>query len=268
MALSYGFITPGTETDSQAFSETVNALFGDGICRQGGQYALSVGTGFTVGLASGYAIANGRFIRHDEPFSLTLQQSGNYSDRYDAIAARVDYAERKAEIVVLTDIDPQSPIRNDEEYNIFLYIFRIRRGAIGFKDDDVQDIRGSANLCGYIAPLADISGSVFYICNFLEHGMDEEVERLLAASRSLVDKANKECAALDARIGKATNRMIGNLEMSLTPSLPANEWLLCDGTAVPARYPLLREMLGGTLPNIPQKEYYKTYIYGGVPAEM
>lgn len=269
MSLTYGFLLPNGLENSQEFSEAIHALFGNGVTKYGGRYGLTLGGSFKVNLSTGYAISNGRYIKHDEPFSLTFPPSNNTGDRYDAISARADYLGRIGEIAVLVDIDPQEPIRNEREYNAILYIVRIRRGATILRAEDVQDTRADIDLCGYIVPLSDISGDVEYVYKFTQSGIEETVRRILEKIQEIVDKANQDIAALNKAIQAAGGLEIGELRIARRAPTPLDEWLLCDGMAVPEEYPGLSEMVNGRLPDISRMgDRYRVYIYGGRPEKM
>lgn len=270
MSLSYGFLIPNTAEDSHGFSEAIHALFSDGVTKYGGQYALTLGGSMKVDLATGCAMANGRYIKHDEPLSLVFPASGNTADRYDAVAAHVDYPNRKAEIVILVDIDPNSLPRDEMQYNVPLYVVRIRRGSSMLRTDDIQDARADAALCGYITPLSGISGDIEYVYGFTQSRIEEAVAGIIEKIQKISDNADRKIAALDKKITTiAGSKGIGDMEISRRPLSPENEWLLCDGTAVPKQYPKLSEMLGGTLPDISgMNDRYKSYIYGGMPVEV
>lgn len=272
MSLTYGFTLQPTD-DSTAFSNALHAIVGDGITLESGRFALTI-NGFTATVSSGYGMAAGRWAENDEPLALSIQPGGNNDDRTDALVMRVNYEARKAAIEVLLNVDPaairENPAirRTDDEYCVFLYFIRVRRGSTSLTPDDVTDLREDNHLCGRVVPLSAISGNVLYIYNFLLSGIDQEVARLIGLSDQVAQKADAAIAELDGAIKKAGGApKIGELMTSRRPPTPGNKWLLCDGSAVPAEYPALSGLLDGVLPNIPG-ERYKTYIYGGAPMEV
>lgn len=267
MSLSNGFLVSGGLENSDEFSEAIHALFGDGITQQGGKYELTLGGGFKVNISTGYAIANGRYIKHDEPFSLTFPASGNTGDRYDAVAARVDYPNRKAEITVLVSIDPENLVRNEAEYNLILYVLKVRRGATIFQHGDLQDVRDNPALCGSIASLSDISDKTEYIYKFVGSGIDEIVQKLLEKIDAAAKKADEDVAAMYEKIRDVSD--VGEIGVLKTSRKPLGAgWLLCDGTEVPEAYPALKLLLtGGKLPNLSRMtDRYRTYIFAGAAA--
>lgn len=82
------------------------------------------------------------------------------------------------------------------------------------------------------------------------------------AQSAVIEKANAAILELDKQIQQAGGGAeIGELMTARHPPSEAG-WLLCDGGEVPAAYPALSALLGGTLPEIPGGRY-KTYIFGG-----
>lgn len=262
MALEYGFALAPID-DSTAFSNAMQAAFGDGIALEGGRFGLTI-NGFTAALASGYALVEGRWIQGDEPMAIKIGPSGNNNDRTDALVAQVDYEARKVALEVLADVDPNNLRAGG---GIVLYLIHVRRGVTALTPDDVADLRKDGALCGQLVPLSSISEKALYIYNFLLSGIDEEIARIIGMSDKVAQHADEEIKRLDEAIQKAGGTAsIGELLTSRREPRPLGEWLLCDGGAVPTEYPTLSDVLGGTLPNIPGKRY-KTYIYGGTPVE-
>lgn len=268
MSLSYGFCLDGQDSTytSAQFAEAFQAVFGDGICEYGRHFDLAEILNFTVTLGTGYAIAAGRWLENDENLSLTLPPSGNYDDRYDAVAVRVDYEARKVYLEIMADVDPTAPPRNDKEYAIFLYVIFVKRGATVLSTDDITDVRADRTVCGYIKPFSDISSDVEYIYTFLRSGIDEDVARILLKGQAVIDYAQDVIDELSATIDAVTGTQIGDTMTALTQPLPKREWLLCDGSAVPPEYPELSILLGGTLPDLsPEDDRWGTWIFAGTP---
>lgn len=268
MALSYGFAL--TVTDNSAdFSNALNAVTGDGIAPKGGRLSLSI-NGFTVTLSSGSALAAGRYINNVSPFVMTIGPPENNEDRVDAIAVLVDYEGRKAVLEVIPGVDPvairagPSIMRDDGQYVVFLYFIRVRRGVTSLTPDDVTDVREDPDLCGKIVPLSSISGDVLTVYQFLNGGIDQQVDRLTALSNAVIVKADAGIAELDKAIRQAGGGAeIGEL-MTCRHAPAETGWLLCDGSAVPSGYTVLSALLDGALPDISTAaDRYKTYIFGG-----
>jgi len=268
MSLSCGFClgNPSDTYNSAQFSDAFHALSGDGVALWGGRLAASV-NGFTVTVASGYAVAAGRWVKNDEPLSLTLQPSGDHDDRTDALVVRVDGKARRAAIEVVGDVEADKlpgALRAGDAYCVVLYLFRVRRGATTLTPEDVTDLRGDADLCGTLAPLSDVSGRALEVYQFVTSGIGAEIDKILARSKALVDRADAAVADLSADIQSVGGAVAGKLCAARRP--PGQGWILCDGGKVPAGYPELSALLGGVLPDLSRAgDRYRAYIYGGEP---
>lgn len=259
MSLTFGFGLGeiGTNYTSNQFSDAMRQITGDGVCIAGGKLALSA-SGFTANLSTGYVLTAGRWVENDEPLLLTIPPSGNYEDRFDGLVMTIDEETKKASIEILEGVDGSSPPDGT------LYLLRVRRGATSLSDANVTDLRK------YILPMSELTDNSLQIYHFLTEGVDREVKRLLDLIQSEVDRADNETHRLDERIHRLGGApYIGDLMTSRRHPPPENEWLICDGGAVPTVYPKLSNILNGVLPNIPLIEnLYGTYIYGGVPEEV
>lgn len=273
MSLKYGFALASTD-NSEDFSDALCSVIGNGITQQGGKLEAEV-NGFTVKLSSGYALVAGRYLSNDEPYQMTISPPFNNDDRVDALAVRVDYTERKAELHIIKDVDifeirsDPSIIRDKNQYCILLYLIRVLRGATSLQPDDITDLRRDSGLCGSVVPLSAITGDVIYIYQFLNSGIDVEMARLIGLSNQVIAKADAAIAELNAAIKAADGGAeIGDLITSRHP-LSETGWLLCDGGVVPPGYLALSALVGITLPNISSTDdRYKTYIFGGAPVEV
>ncbi|MCI8857215.1 MAG: hypothetical protein HFH26_11845 [Clostridiaceae bacterium] len=271
MALSYGFCLGG-ETNSSQFSEAFFQLVGDGITPDGMQFTAAL-KGFTLTVQPGYALVSGRWVKSDWPYVFTLQASGHHADRTDAVAIRIDYAERKAVLVVLGDIDidavreDPSILRTEDEYCILLYLIRIRRGVTVLSDEDMTDLRDDPVFCGRMMPLSEASGQVIYVHDYFAEGLDAELEALLTyGDETLQDAADRVAALKALAASRHIAPGIGELRTAYTHPAPVSEWILCSGGNVPEGYPALNDLLNGRLPSLSNtNSRRKTYIYGGSP---
>lgn len=267
MSLTYGFCLDELSSmyDSAQFSQALHAVTGDGVAAGGAGLAASI-SGFSLTVGSGYALAAGRWLENDEPLMLAIQPSGNTDDRTDALVVRVDYTARRAALEVLAGVDPgklPGSLRGEWEYSLVLCLIRVPRGASTLTPENLTDVRDDPALCGSVVPLSSIAGDALYIYDFLFSGIDREVARIIALSGEVVDKAATEIKRLDAAI-QAAGGGPGLGELRTVRKDPGTGWLLCAGGAVPAEYPALSALLGGTLPDISSPEdRYRTYIYGG-----
>lgn len=275
MSLTYGFCLGDEDTlyNSAQFSDAIHAIFGDGITPKGSRFSLSV-NGMTATLSTGYALAAGRWTENDEQLALPLRASGNNDDRTDALVVRVDYTARMASIEVLTNVDAAairsdpSILKSGDTYDLILYLIEVHRGATSILPLDITDLRGDADFCGYLSPLADVAESVLYVYRFLTEGLDAEEYRLIELSKQAQSKADAAVVRLSNEIAATgVAPAVGELLTTISPPIPAGSWLLCTGDTVPEQYPELNTLLGGTLPEIAAEGDFNTYIYAGRPVE-
>lgn len=254
MSPTYGFCLDDLSSmySSQPFSEVMRCISGDGVAPQAGRFAAEI-AGFGMTVASGFALKDGRFLENDEPLTLKLPPAGNYGDRTDAVAVRVDLEARQARLEVVPDVDPEQLPAGC----LALYLVKVRRGATDLYAADVTDARR------YITTLAQASKGVLYIYNFLTSGIDRRIAQILALSEAIIQKAQQAILSLDASIQQAGGSYaVGELQTARRD--PGSGWLLCDGGPVPGAYPALSELLGGALPDISRPEdRYRTYIFCG-----
>lgn len=274
MSLTYGFSLQPTDSSAD-FSDAFHAATGDGVTEYGGRFSLTI-NGFMATLSSGYALAAGRWLKNEESLTMRLPMSDNNDDRTDAIAVRVDYVAKKAALEILRGVDPEAIkanpglLRNDGQYVLVLYLIKVRRGVTSLTPNDVTDLRDNPDLCGRVLPYSAVADDVLWVYRFLTDGINAEADRLIGLSNAVIAKANAAIIRLEAEIRDAGGvPEIGELTTSIQPPAPSVEWLLCDGSAVPAAYTVLSALLEGTLPEIPaMNEKFKTYIYGGTPVEV
>lgn len=272
LGLSYGFClgSEDSEYTSAEFSDAFRALSGDGVTPYGKRFAI-LPNGFTLTVSAGYGFAAGRYFQNDEPLRLTVAPPKNNADRTDAVLLRVDYAGRKASIEILSDVKPEalredpSLIRNNETYSTVLYFIRVRRGATYVDAGDITDIRADRTLCGSVQPLSSLTAGVLDVYNYFTGGIDEKLDALDATVDRLTAKTDAAMQALEQRIRNVgASNTLGSLETTRRAPTPHEEWLLCDGTAVPKVYRALSKILDGRLPDISEDgDRYATWIYAG-----
>lgn len=288
MSVEMGFVPVDSDITSEMFSNAIHTLFGDGITDYGKQFSIRVG-GFTATLDSGYIISAGRWawLEEDETALLDIQLPSLNKDRTDAIVCHVDYAERKASLQVLFDVeeakirnDP-SLIRNSDQYNCIMYFINVKRGATSISSADIKDVRSDSKLCGYIKPLKNLIGDVVTVHKYftdtivknfanLNAVKDKYKSELDNATGSMKSTINSALDELDKKVSQYGSVIqVGDLMTSLQPPQPDGEWFLCNGENVPVEYPELSNLVGKTIPKIPKiADLLDTYIYAGKPSEV
>lgn len=272
MSLDYGLCLGAEDREytAEEFCSALHAVFGDGICKYGAGFGLTLG-GFDLNISTGYAAAAGRYVKNTDTFTATLGPSSNTEDRYDALAVRVDYPGRRAALDVIQNVDPDAIradpvlVRNSTEYCVILYFIHVRRGATTLSPNDVEDVRSDGGLCGNVVPLAEASGNVLYIYRYLTEGIDEKAGQLMQDSERILQKAADAVERIDAILeDKGITPVIGEVRTAVEKPLPDDEWLLCSSGTVPPEHIGLMIVIGGTLPDIQMQDgRVKAYMYAG-----
>lgn len=275
MALSYGFDL-GLITDtysSEQFSEAFNKITGDGVANRLNAFAISPAGGLVVNVESGYAFVSGRWAKLDSAIQLTFAHSNISTDRYDAIAIRIDYGKRLSVIDIIENVNPDS----FEEITgvLYLYVIRIRRGSASITTDDITDVRQM------LKPLSEMGiEKLIEAYRMFPDGLDDFLYRLYdavddgaknnsaAVERATIftrtntedainaatDSANeivKKADDIFGEINDASPAKLGDMTFAALKPTVGNIWLLCDGSEISAnRFSELVNLIGDTRPNI------------------
>ena len=268
--ISYGFALTPEKHSAESFSQVFRNICGDGVCRFGGEFTVSV-EGMSISLSGGFGLVCGYWLLSDETERLTIPAASNYNDRVDGIAVYVDYGQRRASLKVMEDIDldaiDKGMIYTADGCGLILYTIRVRRGATGIEPGNILDRRQ------FIPSLSQLSKDGLKVYNFLQTGFDSWVEAILERSRQEVLRGEQAVKDLDNQISAAGKGPgIGELRISLQEPEPKAQWLLCDGGRVPPEYPELWKMLKGKLPKVSISALgtreKQGYIYGGRPQPL
>lgn len=234
MSLSQGFFPIEADVTSAMFSEAVHALFGDGITDYGAQFAVTIG-GFTVMVKSGYILADGRWVWYEddeETHLLNVKMPSANKDRVDAVVCRVDYTARTAAIEIMVDVDEEavtedpSLVRGNGEYNSILYFIHIKRSATALTAEDITDVRGDRNLCGYIKPLKDLAPDVVTVYQYFARTVEEKFsylsevskhysESLDSALQHMENASNTSLQHLNAAVDSTLEKMDNTVDAAL-----------------------------------------------------
>lgn len=276
MSLTYGFGLGDEDTlyTSDQFCAAVKAITGDGVTdKYGKRFSVSV-NGFTVIIGTGFVFSDGRYVENDEEIRMQVPLPSNNRDRTDAIVAQVNYAERKASLTILTNVNEAeiranpASIRQGDTYNCILYFIRISRGATSIDPKNIIDVRDNTDLCGIVFPLSELTHQAYKVYEYTTVGFQRETQAILDSVDQFVDKSGAQLEALQTQINNlSVGYEVGQLITVRRAPQPSNEWLLCDGAQVPPIYDLLSELIS-VLPNISKAtDRYRTYIYAGKPME-
>ena len=133
-------------------------------------FQVLAGGGIKLKLQPGFGIIRGHFAYSDEEIEVVLDPAPKSYRRIDRIILRVNYPERKCEIVKLTgtpDVEPQPPelIRPaaGDYYELCLATVSVNSNQTEISQANITDTRPDSRVCGFVTQVIDhIDTSVFY----------------------------------------------------------------------------------------------------------
>lgn len=277
MSLTSGFLN-GSYTAAQ-FAEAHFRAFGNGVCAAGGKLEVTARGSNGVSVGTGYALAGGYWFKSDTTTPLYIEYGEIAGGRYDAVVLRVDLQNKAADIALVKGVAASkpvkyTPVRDEEYYELVLAYVYVAPATTLISESNITDTRADTDLCGMIALSAELSREILKVYSFALSGFDSELSALrvsleeLLASVGSLQPAWDKTGELDADISSINQAgyRVGNVLTARARPSPAVNWLLCDGGNVPATYPTLSALLGGTLPDItPADARLSAWIYGGTP---
>ena len=263
MSLSYGFNldAAGKKYTSAEFSEMFYQVMGDSVSKISSNLNLTLNGGLSVTLAPGFLYVAGRWINSIDPLTFVLSPASATGARYDAIAAVVNYTDRKVEFTALTGVDPDNPVRNSSEYQLYLYVIQVQQGTMVLYETDITDKRVLAS------PLSDIYGGILDVYEFTASGIDDEIAELEGECTTEVTEAGEMVSGLQRIVENSRDVQIGDIRESIIQPEPMDNWLACDGLGIPSRYSALRAIVGSSTPYIGVGDArFTAWIYAGAPS--
>lgn len=263
MALSYGFNLDavGTQYTSAQFSEMFYQLLGDSVAKTSMNLSLTIASGLKVTLNPGFLYVAGRWARLTESITFTLAPSYSGDSRYDAIAAVANYQTREVTLEALTDIDPDSPARDANQYQAYLYIIEVPRAATALNVANITDNRS------LLDPLANIYSSILEVYDFTTSGIEERIAEIMDQGDEDMSSANQMIAQLTNMVENSRDVFVGDIREAAVRPTPNNEWLACNGAAIPVAYTELRSLIGASMPTVSTGDSRMTaWMYAGTPA--
>lgn len=118
-------------------------------------------TGMTISIAEGWGFIACHWLNNTSAYNLTLGSSSPTVDRIDRIVLRLDRANRRMQLVLLTGIPSASPTApsltrtTNGIYELSLAQIYVSAGAVAITQADITDERADTSLCGYVTGLID-----------------------------------------------------------------------------------------------------------------
>jgi hypothetical protein len=162
MALTYGFfnsVNGDRKYNADQMSEMFDGLICDGVYQNVGEAMQVVAsTGLTVNVSTGRARINSQWAKVDTAHPITLNGSHVTLNRYTAICLRVDFANRKIELIARDGENATTPtkpeiVRNSYYYELILAYIYVGAGATTLTQANIEDTRANTALCGIVSSL-------------------------------------------------------------------------------------------------------------------
>lgn len=154
---------PDRAIDADRFGEFIGSFFSEGVFNKpdGLSFDITENGDMSVTISDGRAFLNNKWYCLDAPKIITLEPAHGTLHRIDAITIRKNYAERKAQIIIIKGVSSTNPIAPRIErdptgnYDLQIYQIRIRAGATSINRADITDMRLNNNVCGVVVMNAD-----------------------------------------------------------------------------------------------------------------
>lgn len=162
MALTYGFFNSVNKDrvySADQMSEMFDGLISDGVYQNvGDAMQVVASSGLTVNVSTGRARVNSQWAKLDAAYPITLNAAHVTLNRYTAICLRVDFAERKIELIARDGTNATAPtkpdiVRNSYYYEIILAYIYVAAGATTITQANIEDTRANTDLCGIVSSL-------------------------------------------------------------------------------------------------------------------
>lgn len=259
MALSYGFNldAAGKTYTSKQWCDAWHQIAGNHVADYQGKFALTLSGGLSFTISPGYAYVNGRWARLNAAANFSLPIAMATRERYDALALIANLSTRLVTMEVISDIDPDAPLRNDSVYTVYLYTFRVGMSATDLTGEDITDKREILYSYSSVAAAVD----AIYVYMFTT--FPNEVASIRALGQDKIDAWPDEKATLISNWKTARQYRMGDIIQSAGQPVPEEDWLACDGSTIPNTYSGLATFLGqSTLPNLTAyDDRFTMYIY-------
>lgn len=164
MAITYGFFNAIQQSDgtydrvynSDQISDMFEGLISDGVYESvGDAMVVTAAGGMAIQIGTGRMVIDGKWLKNDAKFDLTLASSNLQLSRWSAIVARLDRSNRLIEIVEKAGTAATSPTKptmsNDDSIveKCLAYVY-VGAGVSEISQTNITDTRANASLCGWV----------------------------------------------------------------------------------------------------------------------
>ena len=163
MSITYGFfnsLNGDRKYDADQMSEYFDGLVSNGVYENvGGALQVLASENMEVNVSTGRAIINSKWLKNDAVLTLNISQSHPTLDRYTAVVARLDIANRLMTISTKDGTPASEPLKptmqNDSlAVELCLAYILVKAAATSISQVYIEDMR-SSNLCGWVTGLIE-----------------------------------------------------------------------------------------------------------------
>ena len=165
MAITYGFFNAIQQSDgtydrvynSDQISDMFEGLVSDGVYESiDDAMIVTAAGGMNVQVGTGRMVIDGKWLKNDSKFDLTLASSHMQLNRWSAIVVRLDRSNRLIEIVEKAGTAATSPAKptmtnNDSIVEKCLAYVYVGAGVSQISQTNITDTRANTSLCGWVS---------------------------------------------------------------------------------------------------------------------
>lgn len=166
-----GFPILDRAQESEMFALFYSKLISNGVLAKPASCLQVVAyEGMVLNINPGYIIINGHFGYNSSEMQVIVDAANTSYPRYTSVVARVNYADRKMEIVLKNGEPAASPVppellqpTSGDYYELCLAEVLVAANQTAITQSSIIDTRADSTKCGYVTQLIDsIDTSVFY----------------------------------------------------------------------------------------------------------
>ena len=182
--LTYGFfnsVNGDRIYNAETISNMFKGLISDGIYKSvGDSLVVQPSSGLTLLVGSGRAVVSERWVENDAAITITLNAAHVTLNRYTAIVLRRDLTNRQITLEMIDGTPATSPakpsiIRTDTLYDICLAYVYVGAGATTIQASNITDMRGNADVCGYVRMLVSTCLQRFQNTQIIDEDMTASI---------------------------------------------------------------------------------------------
>lgn len=139
---------------AEQFANYFSMFIGNGVfASPTNQLKVRAGEGLTVTVEEGWAFIDGYWYKNDSTKTLTIPPNATSQVRQDSIKCRLDYAQRKIEVLHFSG--STEVVRNGNYYDLKLAEIALPASTTQVLDSAITDTRMNESVCGFVKGLVE-----------------------------------------------------------------------------------------------------------------